>query len=251
MNIWLYAAAVVAFSCAFDASAEDHVDCKEENFKVATSLVQLPPQILAALKAPGQLADHGQPFNPTDVLVDAMPMRRFAIGAVGSGRAFAATEEGGDGLHVEIWRFERDVANWKVAQSSYSVVPPSSLPELLYSTCFGYGLHEPHGHVKSIVGSLSPDGSTWLSFNGIDKKPMAYSLRESGKVSPGMAIYAPIERGVLASNDVGHQLSERDRRQLRSKLRTLQSSIDKDDDVTRRAVARFLVALSEVPAFAH
>ena len=245
MNIWLYAAAVAAFSLAFDASAVDHVDCKDENLKVATSLVQLPPEVLAALNAPGHLADHGEPFNPTDVIApDGLPMRRFAIGAIGSGRAFAATEEGGDGFHVEIWTFERIGAHWRAGQSSSSGVPPSTLPELLFSTCIGYGLHEPHGHVKSIVGNLLPDGSTWVSFSSIDQKPMGYVLREGGDVSPGMAVYVQLDRGVVASDDVGHRLSERDRIQLRRRLRILQKAIDKDDDVTRRAVVRFLMALS-------
>ena len=111
------------------------VDCAGTVFKFGTSLKELPPEVLNILKHDGRVADHGEAFNPTDVISENVPQRRLASAAVGEQRTFVAVEHGGIGYNVEVWAFERQAGHWDGKQRWLVFQPPATLPALLSTTC--------------------------------------------------------------------------------------------------------------------
>lgn len=147
MQLCPYIAALALSIGTSAALAADRVDCTGNAFKPAINLAALPDEVLASLKnlrsgfdpgvnptvPPRDLADHGEAFTAGDV--GGGPFRRFALGAVGKNRVFAAVEHGGYAYHVEIWSFELDGVHWNGNVRLRVFAVPETLPELLALTC--------------------------------------------------------------------------------------------------------------------
>jgi hypothetical protein len=90
------------------------------NWIEAQSLRELPAGIQAllgvGLGGHDGIVDQGAPFNRSDVLVDNMPQRRFALGVVNGDTVVVAVERGGIGYRVEVLEFHQAGMVWESAR---------------------------------------------------------------------------------------------------------------------------------------
>jgi hypothetical protein len=114
----------------------DQIDCNRANFRAITSMTDLPPEVLASLQGLSDLADHGAPFESTDLVgPERLPSRRFALAAVDDDRALVAVEHGGVGYNVEVWMFELRDGHWDGEPHWLVFEPPPSTQALLRTAC--------------------------------------------------------------------------------------------------------------------
>ena len=103
----LVALAVVMAACRSEPPAT--VAWGDRLFEEVQSLAELPPVIQSALGAGRSgldgIADRGQPYNATDDVVDAWPMRRFLVAGRDRATWLVAVEHGGRGHSVEVFLF--------------------------------------------------------------------------------------------------------------------------------------------------
>ena len=80
--------------------------CTIEQLHEVKSLAALPPRIAQILGAGRRgadgIAERNAEFNRTDVVVDDMPMLRFALAAIVAECALVAIERGGRGYSIEM-----------------------------------------------------------------------------------------------------------------------------------------------------
>jgi hypothetical protein len=77
------------------------------------------------------IADRGEPFNPGCVVRDAVPRKRFLMGAQNGDVVVVAVEFGGIAHHAEALAFQRDGTMWLRAQTQPLTAFPKNMPELL------------------------------------------------------------------------------------------------------------------------
>jgi hypothetical protein len=100
---------VAASACEPERKIPATVEWQGGNFQEVQGLADLPASIRSALGV-GRLgldgvADRGQPFNPTDVVDDRLPMRRFLAAGRDGDTWLVALEQGGYGYRVEVFLF--------------------------------------------------------------------------------------------------------------------------------------------------
>jgi hypothetical protein len=103
-------------------------------FSPADSLKQLPASVQQQLgvgNPDDAIADRGEPFNPGCILRDAVPRKRFLMGAQSSDVVVVAVEFGGIAHHAEALAFRRDGKTWLRAQTQPLTAFPKTMPELL------------------------------------------------------------------------------------------------------------------------
>jgi hypothetical protein len=79
------------------------------------------------------IADRGDRYNSTDVILFNWPMRRFAVAGLDNDFALVAVEHGGRGWHVDILQFSEIGAKAKLVQRWIPLTTdaPRTLPEML------------------------------------------------------------------------------------------------------------------------
>jgi len=94
--------------CGCGRSGET-VEWQGHTFREVRSLSRIPPALQESLGAgrPGTqgIADRGQPFNPTDVVDERLPMRRFVTAGTDGDDWLVAIEHGGRGHFLEVLQF--------------------------------------------------------------------------------------------------------------------------------------------------
>jgi hypothetical protein len=103
--------------------------------RVATHLREIDGSALAALehqfRDEHRIADHGAPFQSTDVVMPGRPpWRRLIIAAVSGETWFVHYEHGGIGLHSHLVALTRSGRSWRVAFSGTAFYPYDTLPKL-------------------------------------------------------------------------------------------------------------------------
>jgi hypothetical protein len=118
--------------CAFaHGRGQDPAGAWEE----AQSLRELPAGIQAllgvGLGGTNGIADHGDSFNISDVIVDNTPQRRFALGIVNGNTTVVAVEQGGIGYTVQVLEFHQDGTTWEPARCTTRAGLPQTGADLL------------------------------------------------------------------------------------------------------------------------
>jgi hypothetical protein len=128
--------AIVAFSAVIAASpAHAEGRCSGAVVAEVRSLGALPRQIRRLL--PGAtsgldgIADRGGRFNVTDVTDHDLPMRRFALAAVGASCAVVAVEYGGRAHGFELTEYHLADDAWKAVERRKIPDEPKSTKDLL------------------------------------------------------------------------------------------------------------------------
>ncbi len=109
------------------------------------TLATLPVDVRTAMLRDDRLADRGEAFQATDVVLERNPppFRRFSIAAISQRRIVVAIQVGGGPNYTELWSFDRAGDHWKGSASKvffrhHMLETPATLPELLYWICDGY-----------------------------------------------------------------------------------------------------------------
>jgi hypothetical protein len=125
-------ALVVVFGAA-PVYGEDR--CQDAKLTEVRSLAELPDGLRRLLPSATTgldgIADRGGRFNPTDVVSQEVPMRRFTLAAVGSTCAVVAVERGGRGHYFELTEYRLNDATWKSVDRETRSEGPKSLAELV------------------------------------------------------------------------------------------------------------------------
>jgi hypothetical protein len=95
----------------------------------AQSLRELPAGVQVLLGVglgpdEGGIADRDGRFNATDIMIDGVPERRFALGVVSGDTALVAVERGGRGYAVQTMEFKQVGATWAASRCVASVRLP-------------------------------------------------------------------------------------------------------------------------------
>jgi hypothetical protein len=140
-----HARLLTLLACASVAAGSFAQGCEGNRYKAEMTLAALPADVSMAMLRAGRIADRGEKFQATDVILDANPppFRRFSIAAVSDHRIVAAIQVGGGPNYTELWSFDRAGDQWKGGGSravpkAPVVETPATLPELLYWICAGY-----------------------------------------------------------------------------------------------------------------
>jgi hypothetical protein len=120
-------AAGIGIGCCGVADAGKARD--DDNWIEAQSLRELPAGVQALLgvglgPADGGIADREASFNATDVELEDVPSRRFALGIVNGDKAVVALERGGRGYAVQAVEFRQVGTTWEAARCGWLRVLP-------------------------------------------------------------------------------------------------------------------------------
>jgi len=88
-----------------------------EQFTLVEDLKELDPEVLAVFHTkvqPAYIANHGEPFNATDVVTGNLPARRFVLAGRAPGMWFIFYEHGGIAYHQNLIVFSKE-GNWQIA----------------------------------------------------------------------------------------------------------------------------------------
>lgn len=100
--------AFVAGACASEPMMSG-VEWQGRPLREVRSVRQIPASAQFGLGVDRQgldgVADRGQPFNPTDVIDERLPMRRFLVAGHDGDTWLVAIERGGRGYSVEVFQF--------------------------------------------------------------------------------------------------------------------------------------------------
>lgn len=157
-------AATVLLTATGQASA---VDCHHDRFDPVGVMADLPPAIRAVVEQRGPVADRGERWQDTDVVIEkGLRSRRLAMAAIGSRHAFVVIEWGGGPVIAQQWSFERVAGEWRTGewQGERYVDPavPESLAEMLFAICDGYPRPPPR-LAEAITGVVTSNGSVVLT----------------------------------------------------------------------------------------
>jgi hypothetical protein len=88
------------------------------------SLKELPPEVRKLLeqdsRGRGGIADAGEKFNATDVIMDAaIPQTRFVAATASDDCASVTVERGGRGYSVQVLTFARTGKGWELMPRAY------------------------------------------------------------------------------------------------------------------------------------
>jgi len=217
-------------------------DCKGSHFEPVSTVAGLPLEVRRLLVKDGPVADRGQQFQETDVIVPNLPDRRLEFAAVSDSRVAAAIERGG--LPTDVWWFERGDKVWTGlaagnAPSRWEDLAPESLDFLLYIVCRGYPQPDPPPD-RAVSGVVTSKGNLVLTLRTA-QATVAYELFSNPTVrgisGPGAIRYLSTKR----------QLSLKERLSLRSKLDTILNALS-ESNPNRQIVAAYVKALSSTPA---
>lgn len=215
----------------------EQVDCAADRFQAATRLAELPAEVLASLPALSGVAEHGERFNETDVVMDRnAPSRRFALAAVDPDRAIVAIERGGNRHNVENWLFERRDGHWDGDPHWTMVAPPNSLQALLHVACKDVPSPPMRGDdvAERVTGLEQADG---LHLALLDDHDLGYVLRSR----PGTA-----DSEVLRDGPLVQPLPARELRALRVHLLQVRANVLRDQPAWAH-LTRFIDALERHP----
>ena len=112
------------------------LDCKSDHFRAGMTMAALPTHVLARLMRDGPMADHGQAYLDTDVVLkgqETLPNHRFAIAAISEQSVIVAIEHGP--LPTEVWVFDRTGSNWDGIPRIELRYAPRSLSVLVDAIC--------------------------------------------------------------------------------------------------------------------
>lgn len=87
-----------------------------EQFALVDDLKKVDPEVLAVFHTkvqPAYIANRGEPFNPTDVVTDNLPARRFILAGSAPGMWFIFYEHGGIAYHQNLIVFSR-AGHWQI-----------------------------------------------------------------------------------------------------------------------------------------
>jgi len=123
----------IACSCA---SAGAGVQRDDGRWVEAQSLRELPAGVQVLLGvglAPdeGGIADRDGRFNASDIMIDGVPGRRFALGVLKGDEALVAVEQGGRGYSVQTMEFKQLGATWAAARCLSGATLPQHGAELV------------------------------------------------------------------------------------------------------------------------
>lgn len=82
--------------------------CDGNDYKAAMTLAALPVDVRTAMLRDDRLADRGEAFQATDLVLERNPppFRRFSIAAVSQRRIVVAIQVGGGPNYTELWSFD-------------------------------------------------------------------------------------------------------------------------------------------------
>jgi hypothetical protein len=129
----IVAAAGIGLGCCNAAIGQG----EQASWQEAQSLRELPPGIQVLLGVglgahDGGIADRGEPFNGSDVvMLGTPPQRRFALGILGSDTVVVAVERGGIGKWVQTLEFRQTGATWEAVRCAASSEVPRHGEQLL------------------------------------------------------------------------------------------------------------------------
>ncbi|WP_036172900.1 hypothetical protein [Massilia sp. 9096] len=126
-------AAAIGIGCCSAASAAQRDDAR---WVEAQSLRELPAGVqvlLGAGLAPdeGGIADRDGRFNPSDIMIDGVPGRRFALGVLKGDTALVAVEQGGRGYSVQTMEFKQAGSTWAASRCVSSATLPQHGADLV------------------------------------------------------------------------------------------------------------------------
>lgn len=120
--------------CTLEQAAGQAPGPADSGWTEAQSLRELPAGLQAflgvGLGAAG-IADRGEDFNETDVAIDSMPTRRFALGVVNGDTVIVALEQGGRGYAVRAVEFRQEGRTWEPVRCTYLHGLPTRGAELV------------------------------------------------------------------------------------------------------------------------
>jgi hypothetical protein len=213
----------------------DRVDCSRDAFKAVSTLAGLAPDVLASLRGLSNLADSGGEINETDAIRDSrLPMRRFALAAVGSDRAVVAVEHGGMFRSAEVWLFERRAGHWDGEPRWRLGAAPDSLQALLHTACVDVPSPPTRGlSAGDLIYGQDEDGSLHLILAA--QPGLGYFLRPhvDGAVDE-----------IVGDDGQGKPLSAEERRALRTHLLALRRELLQDQPAYGY-LSRYLKALEK------
>lgn len=119
--------------------------------------VGLPP--MSELPRNDGIADRGEAFNSGDVIVEALPMRRFAFGLVDGDTAMVAVERGGRAYWVQALEFRRRAELWELVRCVRSGTVPQRAADLravfTAQPAFGMQACDPSGAAKRAAAAVA------------------------------------------------------------------------------------------------
>jgi hypothetical protein len=117
-----------------------------DQFVFVDDIKKVDPQVLAVFysKVPArEIADRGQPFNPTDLEVGShVPFRRFVLAGSGTNMWFILYEAGGIGYHHSLMIFSKD-KNWHSVASVSGFLKDNTFDSLKQSVKAGKFFDQP------------------------------------------------------------------------------------------------------------
>lgn len=120
---------------SFSGFAQELVTWNGHALSEVLTVVELPSSVGEALgaKRPGYdgLADRGGKFDPTDLIVDQLPRRRFVVAGVNEETALVAVEVGGRGHYFEAIEFVKGRSTWEARRRWTFGEDPRSLSGLV------------------------------------------------------------------------------------------------------------------------
>lgn len=93
-------------------------------FSLVNDLKKIDPEILNLFYSkvrPDYIANRGEPFNSTDVIVNDRPARRFVLAGSGQGIWFILYEHGGIAYHHDLVIFSKN-GHWQIAAVAQGTV---------------------------------------------------------------------------------------------------------------------------------
>jgi hypothetical protein len=111
--------------------------CAGTAVKEVQSLSALPSELRRLLPKQPQgldgIADRGERFNVTDVVVRDLRMRRFMLAAIGDNCVVIAIERGGRGHYFELTEYRLIEGSWRSIDDAKVEKEPTSIDDLLNS----------------------------------------------------------------------------------------------------------------------
>jgi hypothetical protein len=122
--------AIGGCAVAADAQREDGRWVEAQSLRELPAGVQV---LLGVGLAPdeGGIADRDARFNPSDIMIDGVPGRRFALGVLKGDTAVVAVEGGGRGYSVQTMEFKQVGSTWAASRCASSATLPQHGAELV------------------------------------------------------------------------------------------------------------------------
>ena len=219
-----------------DGSPADPVDCRNDTFEFATSLLELPAGMRRVLSEGAAIADRGEDFNGTDVGRAGLPMQGFAAAAIGHDHVFAIAQEGGIVLVTTIWSFERQGSNW-VGNRRWHGSEDMTLKRILSVACKQY---IPRMHSKP------PARKVDCTFSGSGRITLQYEIagrRRDFELHPTNRKEWVFRREAIQDAYTDRPASATQQAELRETLQATRASMSEDDEC-RYVVDAFSSALN-------